>query len=182
MLSSNIIRLFHHRWVPPILAELHRSRGSRFVALVHRLGVGRETLARTLGVLVEDDLVARNPGYGHPLRPEYVLTEAGFRVAPSCVELLQILERLDAADPGLKKWSMPVAAALAGEERRRFSDMQQALPGVSGRALAFALKDLIRAGLVERTVLEDYPPATLYRLTPRARLLRPILSRLAEVV
>ena len=76
---------------------------------------------------------------------------------------------------------MPVATALAAEERRRFSDLQHALPGVTGRALAFALKDLAKAGLVERTVLEDYPPATSYRLTARARRLRPILRRLAEV-
>ena len=51
---------------------------------------------------------------------------------------------------------------------------------MTGRALALALKDLAAAGLVERTVTEDYPPGTVYRLTPRARPLLPILRRLAQ--
>ena len=41
---------------------------------------------------------------------------------------------------GLNKWSMPVLAALAGD--RRFSELRDALPGVSPRALTLALKSL----------------------------------------
>ena len=72
--GERLAQLFHHRWAVPVLAELHRTSGSRFVTLHRRLGIGRESLRRTLASLAEQDLVARNPGYGHPLRPEYVLT------------------------------------------------------------------------------------------------------------
>jgi DNA-binding HxlR family transcriptional regulator len=172
--------LLHHRWSPPILAELRRTAGSRFVTLAHRLGLSRESLRRTLAALIEAGLVARNPGYGHPLRPEYVLTERGAHVAPHCGDLVAALRRLGIEDVGLKKWSMPVVLALGGRPAsRRFSEVQAALPGVTGRALAFALKDLAAAGLVDRTVTDDYPPATVYRLTRRARPLLPILRRLA---
>src|SRR5947207_13068422 len=73
-MSTTAIRLFHHRWAVPVLAELRRERGSRFVTLANRIGVTRDSLRRTLSALIDDGLVERNPGYGHPLRPEYVLT------------------------------------------------------------------------------------------------------------
>lgn len=171
----SITQLFHHRWSAPVLAELHRSRGSRFVTLSNRLGLGRESLRRTLTALIEAGLVTRNPGYGHPLRPEYVLTERGRAVAPACARLLAALDRLDANDVGLKKWSMPAVLAL-GEGECRYSELRKRLPAVTGRALTLALKELAAAGLVERRVRPDYPPSTVYRLRPRARPLARILS------
>jgi DNA-binding HxlR family transcriptional regulator len=171
----SISSLFHHRWAAPVLAELQRSKGSRFVTLSNRLGLGRESLRRTLTALIDAGLVMKNPGYGHPLRPEYVLTERGAAVAPACVRLMAALERLDANDIGLKKWSMPAVLALADGECR-YSELRKRLPDVTPRALTLALKDLAAAQLVERRVTPDYPPATVYRLRPRARPLARILS------
>jgi DNA-binding HxlR family transcriptional regulator len=174
---STLVALFHNRWSVPILAELHRQRGSRFVTLSRILGLSRESLRRTLATLIDGGLVGRNPGYGHPLRPEYVLTPAGARVASACRPLDDALRREGLRDVGLKKWSMPAVLAL-GEGPRRFSELREGLEGVSPRALALALKDLEGAGLVDRRVTDDYPPATVYRLTrtgrPLVRLLRQI--------
>ena len=165
---STLPSLFHHRWAVPILAELERSRGARFVTLAHRLGLGRESLTRTLAALVAAGLVERNPGYGHPLRPEYVLTGAGSRLGPHAVALTEALAELGAADVGLRKWSMPVVLAVGANGGRRFSELRAALPGSTPRAMTIALKDLAAAGLLERSVTDDFPPATVYRLTPRA--------------
>jgi DNA-binding HxlR family transcriptional regulator len=169
---EELIALCHHRWSAPVLAELGRARGARFVVLVNRLGVGRASLQRTLAALVELGLVRRNPGYGHPLRPEYLLTPRGEEAASRCGRLL-------AADDGnvdvlLRKWSLPVLVGL--RRNRRFSELRDALPGITARALALALKDLERAGLVTRRVEETYPPSTLYAATPEARRLQRILA------
>jgi DNA-binding HxlR family transcriptional regulator len=171
MSIPSLIELFHHRWAAPVLAELRREKGTRFVLLANRLGVGRESLRRTLEALIANGHVARNPGYGHPLRPEYVLTPSGRGVAERCDRLLAALG--SRADVGLKKWSMPVLVALAGATR--FGDLREALPGVTPRALTLALKDLQATGLVEREVVDGYPPTTIYRPTRAGRRVRAIL-------
>src|SRR6478736_5405251 len=79
--TEELIELFHHRWAPPALALLGERGGARFVELQRRLGVGRESLVRALAALLASGLVRRNEGYGHPLRPEYVLTARGRRAA-----------------------------------------------------------------------------------------------------
>ena len=71
---------------------------------------------------------------------------------------------------------MPVVFAL-GEGPMRFSELRDALEGVSPRALALALKDLEAAGLVDRRVTDDYPPATVYRLTSSGRPLAALLRQ-----
>ena len=89
----------------------------------------------------------RNPGYGHPLRPEYVLTPRGFRL-PACVRLVEALQRLDFEDGGLKKWSIPVLLELAGSVGSRNSRGARDQPaGVDAGP-----KELADAGLVERRV------------------------------
>jgi DNA-binding HxlR family transcriptional regulator len=176
---STLVTLLHRRWAPAILAELHRTSGSRFVALAHRLGSSRESLRSTLHALVAAGLVRRNPGYGHPLRPEYLLTERGAELAPACTELVAALDRLDLRELGLRKWSLPAVLAIADAREARFSQLAHDLPGITPRALTLALKDLVAAGLVEREVTSDYPPATVYRLGRHVAPLVPILRRLA---
>ena len=117
----------------------------------------------------------RNPGYGHPLRPEYLLTPVGARIASHCAPVLDGLRDADAEGVGLKKWSLAVVLALAGKRWRRFSELREELAGITARALTMTLKDLAAAGLVERTVTDVYPLATAYRLTPRgAPLVAPV--------
>jgi DNA-binding HxlR family transcriptional regulator len=166
---SDLSRLFHHRWSVPVLSELARTDGSRFVNLSRRLGIGRDSLRRTLAWLIEQGLAERNPGYGHPLRPEYLLTARGRALAPACTALMRALDDLDVEDVGLNKWSMPVVAALDGAGETRFGQLRGRLPAVSPRALTLALKALADAGLVERRVVDSFPPTTLYALAARAR-------------
>ncbi|HEX3456072.1 MAG TPA: winged helix-turn-helix transcriptional regulator [Gaiellaceae bacterium] len=146
---------------------------------MHRLGVGRDSLRRALDELVDLRLIVRYPGYGHPLRPEYLVLPAGAALVEPAVELVRELDRLGATDPGLKKWSMPVVHAL-GTDSRRFSELRAYLPLITARALTLALKDLVATGLVERTVTDGFPPSTSYRLTPAARPLLGPLDRLGR--
>ena len=166
----DLIALFHHRWSAPVLAELLRQKGSRFAALSGTLGVGSDSLRRALDSLLALGLVARNPGYGHPLRSEYVLTAEGEPIAERCAKLLAA----SGNDVLLRKWSLPVLAALG--EPARFSELRVSVPGVTPRALALALKDLQAAELVERRIEDAYPPRTLYSPTPQGRRLQRIMA------
>jgi DNA-binding HxlR family transcriptional regulator len=158
----SLVELFHHRWAPPALALLDERGGARFVELQRKLGVTRESLRRALDALVELGYVRRNEGYGHPLRPEYLITAEG-RVAAG---LAARVSSSRARETLLRKWSVPVLSSL--EEPRRFSEIRATLPGVTPRALALALRDLEDAGLVRREVLPTRPPSTVYRVTRRA--------------
>lgn len=160
MSTEQLIGLFHHRWAPPALALLATREGARFVELQRRLDVGRDSLRRALDGLLELGLAQRNPGYGHPLRPEYLVTAEGRDAGAACARVLAAASDQDLL---LRKWSVPTLAQLA--EARRFSEVRAALPGVTSRALALALKDLEDGGLVRREVLHTRPPSTLYRLT-----------------
>lgn len=162
MSTDELIALFHHRWAPPALALLHARGGARFVELQRKLGVGRESLQRALEALVELGFVRRNAGYGHPLRPEYVVTTAGREPGAVAERILSAGDN----DLLLRKWSVPVLAELG--EGRRFSELRAALPGVTPRALALALRELEAGDLVSRTVLDTRPPSTLYRPTTAA--------------
>jgi DNA-binding HxlR family transcriptional regulator len=170
MSTEDLIALFHHRWAPPALALLAERGGARFVELQRRLGVGRESLRRALDRLVELGYVRRNTGYGHPLRPEYVLAPRG-RLAAALAERV-----LRAGDPEtlLRKWSVPVLAELANE--RRFSELNAALPGATPRALALALQELESARLVRREVRATRPPSTAYRATAAGRRVQRALA------
>jgi DNA-binding HxlR family transcriptional regulator len=175
----SIPTLSRRRWALPILAELAATGGSRFVPLANKLGLSHDALRQTLEALIEVDLVVRNPGYGHPTRPEYVLTAHGRRVAPICAAVLHELRRRGIEDGALKKWSMPIVAALTAE--RRFGELRRAV-GATPRALTLALKELVGLGLVERRVHDGFPPSTTYCLTPASVSLRRQVVRLASAL
>jgi DNA-binding HxlR family transcriptional regulator len=142
-----LVNLVHYRWALPILSELYRNNGCKFVTLVERLKLSKDALSRTLNALLEQDLVMRNPGYGHPLRPEYILTAKGQQIGQAVFELMQTLERLEITDIALKKWSLPIILVL--QDQPRFTDILERLPGLTTRALALGLGQLRQARLLE---------------------------------
>jgi DNA-binding HxlR family transcriptional regulator len=144
---ESLVKLVHYRWALPILSELHRNDGCKFVTLVERLKLSKDALSRTLNALIEQDLVMRNPGYGHPLRPEYILSAKGNQIGQAVFELMQTLERLEVTDIALKKWSLPIILVL--QDQPRFTDILKQLPGLTTRALALGLGQLSQAKLLE---------------------------------
>jgi DNA-binding HxlR family transcriptional regulator len=174
-----MLTLSRRRWALPILAQLAATGGSRFVPLANQLGLSRDALRQTLDALTEAGLVRRNPGYGHPTRPEYVLTDKGRHVAPSCARILRELRRGGTEDVVLKKWSMPILLAL--DREARYTELRRRV-GATPRALTLALKELIAHGLVERRVQEGFPPSTTYVLSQESRTLRRCVQRLAAAL
>ncbi|RMH25373.1 MAG: hypothetical protein D6693_08930 [Planctomycetota bacterium] len=176
-----LVRLCHHRWGPAVVAALWETRGAKFVTLSRRLGVSPESLSRTLSGLDQLGLVMRNPGYGHPMRPEYLLAPDGETAGPAVRDLVQRVGRLGLEDALGRKWSVPVLAA-AGLGAARFGDYRGLLPGVTARALSQALRTLESADLVERCVVDDSPPRSEHRLVRRGRGLASSAVRAAEAL
>jgi DNA-binding HxlR family transcriptional regulator len=138
---ESLIALCHHRWSIPILAELHRDNGAKFVTLVEHLKISRDALSRTLDRLTQLGLIKRNTGYGHPLRPEYILRSTGKQIGQDALELLNQIQQLEATNIGLKKWTLPILHALH-HGISRFSSLRETLPSLSPRALTLTLQDL----------------------------------------
>ena len=77
------------------------------------------------------------------------------------------------------KWTLLVIATLH-DQRMRFTELQQRIPGVSQRMLSLTLRHLERDGLVSRTAYAEVPPRVEYELTNVGRTLIDPAVRLAE--
>lgn len=163
------IRLAQGRWAVALLADIAAHDGARFVELLHRLGLSRDSLSRTLEAATTRGWVERNPGYGHPLRPEYILTAEGKRMAALAGRIEAARDAAGLAPGTLARWSMPIIFSVdAGH--RRFNELARTLPAVSPRALSQGLRKLAVQRLVTRALIEGYPPASLYSLTSQGEL------------
>jgi DNA-binding HxlR family transcriptional regulator len=168
--ETDLRRLTSARWLVPLLAHLEAHRGSRFAAMLSQVGLSRSVLAASLETLQEASWVRRNPGHGHPLRPEYVLTEAGERVAAFASRVMEQRQRLGLEPGQLPRWSLPIVVRLGGAPAR-FSELRASLLPVTPRALSLALKQMLAVDLVDRTLEADFPPTAIYELTGRGEQL-----------
>ena len=64
--------------------------------------------------------------------------------------------------------------------KKRFSEIQRALTGISPKVLTARLRLLERRQLLTRTVFATVPPMTEYELTPLGRHLESVLDAMAE--
>lgn len=153
--------------------------GLKHATLLHRLRVSRDALGRSLASGLDQGWLRPNTGVGHPLRPEYLLTNAGLRIGPECARVVRELEHAGVLALGLNKWSLPVLAAVASGHRR-FSELRRVLPDATPRALSLTLQDLLEAGLLAREVQETFPPTSDYRPGPSGRRAAAAARRLAR--
>jgi DNA-binding HxlR family transcriptional regulator len=166
--AGSLSELTHHRWALPVLAHVAGHGGCKFVTLSRRLQIPPASLRSALDRLQALELVVRNPGHGHPMRPEYVLGPVGERVDGLPQDLVAWLDKGGFGGELLKKWQLPVLVAL-GPDTDRFSEVRSRLPGASPRAVALALKSTAALGLVSRDVDGDrFPPVPIYAATSRA--------------
>lgn len=169
--------LFHRRWALPVLGELARDGGAKLVTLVRRTGASQGGVRDALDSLIEMGLARPNTGYGHPLRPEYVLTARGAQAAPHAAALWSRVTRDGIEDVALRKWSLATLVAV-DPGGSRFVDVRATIDGITDRALAGALRDLEVVRLISRTIEDDRPPRPLYARTRPGQS----LAALAEAV
>ena len=78
------------------------------------------------------------------------------------------------------KWTTVVLYCLSIREYRRFNELQKQIPDISKKMLIQTLRNLERDGLLERTVYQQVPPKTEYRLTDNGHKLREPIAWLCE--
>jgi DNA-binding HxlR family transcriptional regulator len=78
------------------------------------------------------------------------------------------------------KWTTVVLYCLSIREHRRFNELQKQIPDISKKMLIQTLRNLERDGLLERTVYQQVPKKTEYRLTDNGHKLRQPISWLCE--
>ena len=165
-----LVQLGSHRWLVPLLADLAARKGARFVELVHRLGLSRDSLTRTLEAAQAIGWVRRNPGHGHPLRPEYILTEKGRAAAARAAAIAVAQREIGLPRGAATRWGLPLVAGI-GAGHDRFNALSRLLAPATPRALSQGLTALGKHGLVSREVLDLRPPASRYELTRTGRVL-----------
>ena len=167
---DDLIALGKYRWAVPLLTDLAARGGARFVELLHRLQIPRESLSRTLEGAAAMGWIMRNPGHGHPLRPEYVLTAGGRRLATKAAEINAVQRRLGIVPSAMTRWSLPIIRSVA-DGNLRFNDLARAIPPVGPRALSQGLRTLTGQLLISRELLDLYPPSSQYSLTKTGLIL-----------
>ena len=165
-----LVELGCHRWLVPLLADLAAHKGARFVELIHRLGLSRDSCARTLDAAARIGWVQRNPGHGHPLRPEYILTEKGRAAAARAAAIAVAQREIGLPRGAATRWGLPLVAGI-GAGHDRFNALSRLLAPATPRALSQGLTALGKHGLVSREVLDLRPPASRYELTRTGRVL-----------
>ncbi|MEZ6235521.1 MAG: winged helix-turn-helix transcriptional regulator [Phycisphaerales bacterium] len=168
------------RWNIPILAELARRDGAKFATLVNTLDAPPASIRASLDALIAAGWVAPNPGYGHPLRPEYVLSDAGEPVASTCYQLDVLLESPQIRAIAFRKWSIPILDAV-GRGRRRFGQIASSLPGITDRALSMGLHALEGVSMVDRSLFLGRPPTPAYAIPASGEGVGQVISDLFPV-
>jgi DNA-binding HxlR family transcriptional regulator len=85
-----------------------------------------------------------------------------------------------AADLLERRWTISVVYA-SFEGAARFNEFKQACGRIPPRTLADRLRDLEKAGVLEKQVVPASPPYYEYSLTERGRRLAPVVEALAAL-
>jgi DNA-binding HxlR family transcriptional regulator len=78
-----------------------------------------------------------------------------------------------------RRWTGAIIRAMLYGRISRFSDVIQAVPGLSDRMLSERLKELEGEGIVRRNVIPETPVRIEYQLTEKGRALADVVNAVA---
>lgn len=78
-----------------------------------------------------------------------------------------------------KKWTGAILYSLSTGSMR-FGELKSGVPGMSDRLLSARLKELEKAGLIDREVHQCSPVKVTYELTEKGHSLSPIMESLSD--
>ena len=146
---EGLVKLTSRAWSLEILAGLANGVPGRQAPLLAQTGASRAAFRQSLDHLFDLHLLERNPGHGHPLRPEFRLTAKGQVMAKAAATITGTAD-----DTGLallrKTWTVPVLTLTA--QPVRFTGIKQGLIGITDRALSKSLDSLQDQQWIRRDV------------------------------
>lgn len=145
-----LVNLTSRAWSLNILAVLHKGSPGRQAPLLAATGASRTAFAASLEHLVQLRLLERNPGHGHPLRPEFRLTPLGQEAAKIAAKIVSLVPDKDEFGLLRRSWTLPVLAMTTAP--RRFTEIKSDLGQITDRALSQSLGQLEERQWVSRSV------------------------------
>lgn len=170
---SQLVNITSRAWALPILSSLHTGVAGRQAPLLAATGASRTAFAQSMEHLISIGLLERNPGHGHPLRPEFRLTPPGIEAA-AIAHKIQSASAAPDRDLIRRSWTLPILTTLRTPSH--FNDIKRNLETISDRALSQSLKSMEVRNWVCRSVDEAArPPRSIYTAINTGG----VLSRLA---
>lgn len=145
-----LVKLTSKAWSLNILAHLYSGVPGRQATLLAATSASRTSFGSSLAHLLQLGLLERNPGHGHPLRPEFRLTMQGIAIAEAASKIIEIVP--DDKEFALlrRSWSVPILAVTSTP--KRFSTIKSGLGKITDRALSNSLSDLEKRGWIRRQI------------------------------
>lgn len=156
-----LVNVASRAWALPVLGALHDGVIARQSRLIAATGAGRAAFVQSLTHLIDLGLVERNPGHGHPLRPEFRLTTQGKPVAEAASRINK-LTPFGEHDLLRRTWTVPVLASLS--RPKHFGEVRADLGAITDRALAQSLQRIEAHDWISRRVnIHHRPPRPIYQ-------------------
>ncbi|MEQ9589016.1 MAG: winged helix-turn-helix transcriptional regulator [Parvibaculaceae bacterium] len=160
---ETLVKVTSRAWSLKILELMHDGVSARQAPLLAASGASRTAFVQSLSHLEGLGLLERNPGHGHPLRPEFRLTPAGQALACIAHCIGGVAEDTEGAFLVRKTWTVPVLAVAS--KPKVFSQLKRELTPITDRALSKSLRDLVSQNWIERSVnVELHPPRPYYQV------------------
>ena len=157
---DTFVNVTSRAWALPILSSLHTGVPGRQATLLKATGASRTAFSQSIAHLIETGLLERNPGHGHPLRPEFRLTLLGKSMAKIAYDIQSATHSDDHALLR-RAWTVPVLTSL--RQPRHFNEIGRTLGAVTDRALSLSLKTLEDKDWVRRKInYASRPPRAVY--------------------
>lgn len=94
-----------------------------------------------------------------------------------CIKMMLPVQ--DALEVLQGKWKLPIIISLSFGTKR-FRQIAADIPGITDRMLSKELKELELNHMVQRTVLDAFPPAVEYTITEHGRSLEAVVVALCN--
>jgi len=159
-----LVNLTSKAWSLNILAHLHSGVPGRQATLLAATSASRTSFVASLDHLLQLGLLERNPGHGHPLRPEFRLTMQGCAIAEAASKIIEVVP--DDKEFALlrRSWTVPILAVTATP--KRFSTIKSDLGKITDRALSKSLYDLEKRAWLKREInVSGRTPFPIYRVS-----------------